>query len=145
MRSSTGIILAAALASVAPSHAAPEHRHAAAPAASQRQAATPRFASDPALRHEMQGIRATIEALRHYEHGHIGPEQVVILANAIEGHVRTIIATCKLPPDADAALHGIIVPLLQNAGALRRTPEDLSPIAPMRSALARYDRQFRDP
>jgi hypothetical protein len=113
--------------------------------ASKQQAATPRYATDETLRREMQGIRASVEALVHYEHGHMGPEQAVILASAIEEHVRTIIANCKLPPDADAALHAIIVPLMQNAAALKQKPQDLSTIAAMRSALEQYDRQFRDP
>jgi hypothetical protein len=142
-----GVLLAVALAVLAPSLQARqhEHEHAAEPKSSQSGPATARFASDATLRREMQGIRTAVEALGHYEHGHMGPEQAEILASTIEGHVRTIIANCKLPPDADAALHGIIVPLMQNAQALKQKPVDLSPIAPMRSALERYDRQFQDP
>ena len=143
MRSRIGIILAAALVVAAPSLEARQHEHAKAPETSQQPPATARFASDATLRREMQGIRAAVEGLGHYEHGHMGPEQAAILAGTIEGHVRTIIANCKLPPDADAALHEIIMPLMQNAGALKQKPEDLSAIAPMRSALARYDRQFQ--
>ena len=144
MRLRIGIIVALALAGSTPSIALPAHGHSAAPAASQPQPAAQRFASDATLRREMQGIRTAVEALGHYEHGHMGPEQAVILADAIDGHVRSIIANCKLPPDADAALHAIIVSLVQNAGALKQKPEDLSAIAPMRAALERYDREFRD-
>ena len=143
MRLTIGIILACALAGVAPSLAAQEHESA--PVASKPQASTQRFVPDATLRREMQGIHASVEALAHYEHGHMGAAQAVTLATAIEEHVNTIIANCKLPPDADAALHAIIVPLLQNASALKQKPEDLSAIAPMRSALEQYERQFRDP
>jgi hypothetical protein len=136
------IILSAALVGVAPSAVARPHEQASTP---KPQAASKRFASDAILRREMKSIRAAVDALDHYKHGHMGPEQAVILASSIEDHVRTIIASCKLPPDADAALHAIIVPLMQNAGALKRKPKDLSPIAPMRSALEQYDRQFEDP
>ena len=145
MRLRIGIILAAALANAAPALDARQHEHAAAPVASQQQPATPRFASDATLRREMQGIRTAVDALEHYEHGHMSPVQAMTLASEIDDHVRTIIANCKLPPDADAALHGIIVPLMENAGALKQRPEDLSAIAPMRSALNRYDSQFQDP
>jgi hypothetical protein len=107
-------------------------------------AAAQRYTTDPTLRTEMQGIRASVEGLGHYEHGHIGPPQAVQLAEAIEGHVRTIVATCKLPPDADAALHTIIVPLVQHAGALKKDPADLAHVEGLRNALAAYDRQFRD-
>ena len=147
MRLRIGIILSLGLAAATPAFAAHQHEPsaAAAPAPASAPATTKRFATDATLRREMQGIRASVEGLGHYEHGHMGPEQAVLLANAIEDHVRTIIANCKLPPDADAALHQIIVPLMQNAGALKQKPEDLSPIAPMRSALARYDAQFQQP
>jgi hypothetical protein len=145
MKTGIGIVLAAALAVAAPTLQARQHEHAAAPKTSQEQRAGARFATDAILRREMQGIRTAVEALGHYEQGHMGPEQAAVLANDIDAHVRTIIANCKLPPDADAALHAIIVPLMQNADALKQKPKDLSVIPPMRSALARYDSQFKDP
>lgn len=143
MRLGIGIILAAALASVAPSLGAQAHQHAAPPVQPRPQVVT-RFAADATLSREMHGIRTAVEALGHYEHGHMGPEQALILAKTIEGHLRTIIANCKLAPDADAALHEVIVPLMQGAGALKQRPEDLSPVAPMRSSLERYDRRFQE-
>ena len=120
-----------------------EHHPAAAPAA----AAVPaqRYATDATLREEMQDIRQAVDGLGHYEHGHMGPEQAVQLAGQVEEGVRTIIANCKLPPDADAALHTIIVPLMQNAGALKQDPKNFAAIAPMREALAAYARQVDDP
>ena len=145
MQPRIGVVLAVALAVIAPSLEARGHEHAATAKSSQAGPTTARFATDATLRREMQGIRTAVQALDHYEHGHMGPEQAVILASTIDGHVRTIIANCKLPPEADAALHGIIVPLMQNAQALQQKPTDLSAIAPMRSALVRYDRQFQDP
>ena len=76
---------------------------------------------------------------------HLPGEVIVLLAGQIEESARGIIAACKLPPDADAALHGILVPLLQGAGALKADPHRLEPIAAMRAALADYARQFDDP
>jgi hypothetical protein len=145
MRLSISIILAAGLAGALSPVAAAPHAHAVAPAPAKRQSAEQRFATDATLRLEMQGIRGAVEALGHYEMGHMGQAQAVDFATEIEGHVRTIIANCKLKPDADAALHAIIFPLMQNAGALKQKPQDLSSIAPMRDALERYDRQFYDP
>ena len=142
MRVSIALILAAGLAGTASPALAGQHDHGAAPAKAAQEAPAKRFATDATLRQEMKGIRASVEGLGHYEHGHMGPEQAVTLATAIEVHVNTIIANCKLPPDADAALHEIIVPLLRNAGALKKNPADLSAIAPMREAIASYDRQF---
>lgn len=145
MRLSITIVLAAGLAGALSPVAASTHQYAAAPAPSKQQAPAQRFATDATLRLEMQGIRGAVEALAHYEMGHMGEAQAVDFATEIEGHVRTIIANCKLKPDADAALHAIIVPLMQNAVALRQKPQDLSAIPPMRDALERYDRQFYDP
>ena len=145
MRASITVILAAGLAGALSPVAASTHQHAASPAPSKQQAPAQRFATDATLRLEMQGIRGAVEALAHYEMGHMGEAQAVDFATEIEGHVRTIIANCKLKPDADAALHAIIVPLMQNAVALRQKPRDLSAIPPMREALKRYDRQFYDP
>ena len=143
MRLTIALLLAAGLAGALSPVAA--HEHATAPVASKQQAPAQRFATDATLRTEMKGIRSAVDALAHYEMGHMGQDQAVEFATSIEGHVNTIVANCKLPPDADAALHAIIVPLVQNAAALKQNPTDLSAIAPMRSALARYDSQFADP
>ena len=131
------VLAALPLSAVAASH---DH-HPAATAAAPAQ----RHATDAVLREEMQGIRAAVGGLGHYAHGHIEAALAVQLAGQVEERVRTIIANCKLPPDADAALHAIIVPLIQNAGALKKDPQDLAAIQPMRDALARYARQFDDP
>lgn len=104
-----------------------------------------RFATDAVLRENMRGIRKSVDALARYEHGHVDPEQATILAGNIEGHVNDIIANCKLPPDADAALHAVIVPLMRNAATLKANPAKLGPVAAMRESLAQYRRQFDDP
>jgi hypothetical protein len=104
-----------------------------------------RWEADVPLHEGMQGVRAAVEALGHYEHGHMGSEQAVVLAEKVEGHVRNIIANCKLTPEADAALHAIIVPLMQNAAALKREPHKLEAIPPLRESLEQYALQFDDP
>lgn len=142
MRALSAFAMLAALAGVPLAHAQHPHHAAAAPAA---EAPAERFAADAVLSEHMQGIRSAVEGLGHYEHGHMGPEMAAQLAGQVEDHVRAIIASCKLPPEADAALHTIIVPLLQNAGALKQDPANLALIPPMRDALARYGAQFDDP
>ena len=128
------VLAALPLSAVAASH---DH-HPAATAAAPAQ----RHATDAVLREEMQGIRAAVGGLGHYAHGHIEAALAVQLAGQVEERVRTIIANCKLPPDADAALHAIIVPLVQQANALKAAPQDLSPVAGMREALDAYNAQF---
>ena len=90
----------------------------------------------------MAGIRDAVTALEHAEHGHLDEGQVVALADKVSRHVREIVANCKLPPDADAALHLIIAPLMQEASKLKANPADLSPAQGMRAALESYDAQF---
>lgn len=137
------LCMAAPQPATAQAHAHREAAHA--PAVPAAAAPARRHATDAPLRQGMQGIRAAVEALGHYEHGHMGPEQATILARQIQAEVNGIIANCKLAPDADAALHAIIVPLMQQAAALERTPARLEAIPPMRQALADYAERFDDP
>lgn len=104
-----------------------------------------RWDTDVPLRIGMGKIRTVVDALQHYEHGHIKPGHVVLLATQIQGHVAYLVANCKLEPQADAALHVIIVALGSGAQALKDDPTNSSAIASMRQALQRYPRQFNDP
>ena len=155
MRTLSALALAAALATapVAFAQAPASDAHAAHhPAAVDEAHAMPeshaddtaRFATDAVLREQMAGIRDAVEALAHHEMGHMTEAQAREFAVDIEARVQAIIAGCKLPPDADAVLHGIIVPLLDSAIALQTTPSETAPVAPMRAALAEYARRFDD-
>ena len=104
-----------------------------------------RWATDAPLRKGMTEIRTAVDALRHFEHGHIGPEQAATLATRIEGQVAYLVANCTLEPQADAALHAIIAKLLQGAAALKADPDDRTAVATLRRALQDYPRQFDDP
>ena len=79
-----------------------------------------RWAADANLSHGMAQVRASVEALGHAEHGHMGPGQVVVLARTIDGYIGDILATCKLDPNADAALHGVLAQLLRGTDALKQ-------------------------
>jgi len=120
-------------------HAAPAP---AAPAPGATTPDAPRWPVDANLRRNMRAIRRAVDALGQYEHGHMTPQQAVAVAMKIQDHAADIIAQCQLPPDADAALHAVLAPLLSGAATLRQEPSRLEVIAPMREALAQYDRQF---
>ena len=124
--------------------AAHDHAHRAGTAATAT-AAAQRWNTDAPLREGMGRIRHAVDALQHYEHGHIGPEQAVQLAAGIERDVGFIVAHCKLQPRADAALHPILGALMHGAQALKANPADRTAIPSMRSALQDYARQFEDP
>ena len=124
--------------------AAHDHAHQAGTAATAT-AAAQRWKSDAPLREGMGRIREAVDALQHYEHGHIGPGQAVQLAAGIERDVGFIVAHCTLEPRADAALHPILGALMGGAHTLKATPADRTAIPSMRSALQDYARQFDDP
>lgn len=125
-----------------PARAQHSHQHPA-PAAAQT-APAQRWATDAPLRTGMAKIRTAVDALQHYERGHMGPEQAVESATQIQQHIAYLVANCKLQPQADAALHVIIAELGASAQALKDDPSDLSAIPPMRQALQHYPRQFDD-
>lgn len=104
-----------------------------------------RWATDAPLRKGMAEIRTAVDALRHYEHGSIGPEQAATLATAVEAQVAYLVANCRLEPEADAALHAIIARLMQGAAALKADATDMAAVATLRQALEDYPRQFDDP
>jgi hypothetical protein len=54
-------------------------------------------------------------------------------------------AHCRLAPEPDAALHGILVPLLRAAQALKADPGKVGAVADMRAAIARYPQYFTTP
>lgn len=121
------------------------HQHHAPAAAAAQVVPAQRWTTDAPLRQGMGQIRIAVDTLQHYEHGHMGPEHAVALAADIQGQVAYLVANCKLEPQADAALHGIIAELSTAAQALKADPANLAAIAPMRAALADYARSFDDP
>ena len=104
-----------------------------------------RWKADPALRAGMGRIRREVIGLEHYQHGHIGPREAVVLADDIARDVGFVVSHCTLAPQADAALHPILAALMHGAQAIRTDPADRSAIVPMRRALQRYPALFDDP
>lgn len=143
------LVVLALLAVAWPGHASPhDHGHEGGEAAAAGHVvATPaqRWTTDAPLRAGMRDIRNVVEALGHYEHGHIGEDQAVLLARQVQGHIGGIVANCRLEPEADAALHVVLAGLAQGANALANDPADPGAIQSMRQALADYARLFDDP
>ena len=125
-------------------HAQDGHEHHA-PAAVSQEIPAQRYATDAPLRKGMAEIRTAVDALGHYERGHMGAEQAATFAITIQEQIAYLVANCKLEPQADAALHGIIAKLGAGAQSLKTDPADLTAVAPMREALADYQRTFDDP
>ncbi|MEO8459283.1 MAG: DnrO protein [Dokdonella sp.] len=130
--------------SLAPcTHAEPQHSH----DASTKHVAVPaqRWATDAPLREGMARVRTALDELRHYEMGHMPTNMALERVADIEEATRYMFTHCKLAPDADAALHGMLGPLLAGAAALKNNPDGTSAVDAMRRAVADYPRYFDDP
>lgn len=126
-------------------HAAHSPVHAAATTAATTTPAQ-RWGSDAALREGMHKIRVALQGLEHYEHGHMGIPQATATVALIDEAVADIFANCKLEPDADVALHGLLAIFIAGAEAVRTSEQiPVEEIARMRTALARYPQLFDDP
>lgn len=106
--------------------------------------ATP-WPSDPALREGMRRMHRAVEALGHAEHDHLDAVQTAAAAQQVQAAAQYMIANCRLDPEPDAALHGLLATLMTGAAAIKADPANTAPVARMREALTLYPRMFEDP
>lgn len=127
--------------------ASPQHAHEshAAHAAAAAPVPAQRWTPDAPLSEGMRRAHAAVDELRHYEMGHMSAPMAVDRATEVEQAVTYMFANCKLAAEPDAALHGILVPLLSAAQALKADPKKVSAVADMRAAIAHYPQYFNDP
>lgn len=84
-----------------------------------------RFKADAVLSREMGAIRAAFEAhLPAIHDGSLDTAGYAALGAEVETRIATIIRECRLPADADAALHGYIGRMLAAAGRMKRADLD---------------------
>ncbi len=137
------LLCAFSLAPWAQAVAQEHHHHAATPAAAP--ATAQRWTPDAPLSEGMRRAHAAVDELRHYEMGHMSAPMAVERAATVEEAVTYMFAHCKLAAEPDAALHGILVPLMSAAQALKADPKKVSAVADMRAAIAHYPQYFNDP
>ncbi|MFC5526944.1 DnrO protein [Rhodanobacter ginsengisoli] len=118
-----------------------DHHHAAAAVAAPAQRWTP----DAPLREGMRRAHVAVEQLHRDETGRMSAAKVVEHAVRIEQAVTFMYANCRLSEQPDAALHGILVPLLRAAQVLKQDPHNRRAVADMREAIAHYPQYFNDP
>ncbi|MFZ5543243.1 MAG: hypothetical protein ACOZJZ_06780 [Pseudomonadota bacterium] len=107
-----------------------------------------RWATDAPLREGMGRIRAALEPqLKAVHHDKLGAEEYKALAAQTEQQVAHIVANCKLAPEADAALHGILAQIGEAteamAGKSKAKPRDGA--VKLVAALEEYGRSFDHP
>ncbi|AGG89963.1 MULTISPECIES: hypothetical protein [Rhodanobacter] len=140
------IALACGLGLGLAAQASPQHAHESHPAhAATTAAPAQRWAPDAPLSEGMRRAHVAVDELRHYEMGHMSAPMAVDRATEVEQAVTYMFANCKLAPEPDAALHGILVPLMSAAQTLKADPKKVSAVAEMRAAIAHYPQYFNDP
>ncbi len=125
-------------------HATDEHaEHATAITALPTPPATP-WASDAPLREGMRRMHRAVDALGHAERGHLDATQTTAAAQQVQDAANYMITNCKLAPEPDAALHGVLATLMTGAATIKGDPANTTPVASMRDAVALYPRMFED-
>lgn len=126
-----------------------EHDDSAAAVASLKLDGDRKWPTDASLRQGMAAIHAAFKADHPAIHaGSETNEQYAALAAKIEAQVNTIVANCKLPPEADANLHFVIADLLQGVSLMRGEDPERSRhdgAARVHGALRAYPKFFDDP
>lgn len=141
-----GVVLTAALIvalATAPALAQSTHAHAQ-PTVGHAPALAQRWATDAPLRAGMRSLREATEALSHFEMGHLDQAGRDKAVAGIDAAIKDMIAHCKLKPEADAALHGLLVKFIAGANAARAGTFTKAELLPMQQALARYPELFDD-
>ena len=103
-----------------------------------------RWATDAPLRAGMRNLREATETLNHYEMGHLDDTQRDNAVEKIDAAIKDMFANCKLKPEADAALHGLLAKFIAGANAARAGKFGKAELAPMQDALAQYPQLFDD-
>lgn len=118
---------------------AEEHAHANAIDPGTRVAPEGGWASDAPLRQGMQAILdAVVAAVRAQGEG-------PALAAELRAQIDFLFANCRLEPEADAALHGILAELLLSAQRLEAGASAVEEHDALHASLQRYGQQFQHP
>jgi hypothetical protein len=108
-----------------------------------------KWQTDAALRSGMGSVRAAFDADHPAIHaGKQSDAQYAALATHIDQQVKSIVANCRLPADADANLHLVIADLLQGVALMRGEDPQRSRhdgAALVHGALNAYGQYFDDP
>jgi hypothetical protein len=102
-----------------------------------------RWATDEPLRRGMHAIRnAVADSLQAYHQKTLTAEQAGALANTVDENIRHMIANCKLEPEADAVLHGLIGQMAQGANRIKIDVLAKDGLPQIAGALVRYPDYF---
>ncbi len=145
--------IAAGLLALAPPAFAAEHAHHHAPDA---HAAAPalkpgqKWATDDTLRRGMDAILHTMHSRQEaIEKGRLGSKDYQQMGAAVHKSIVEVVSQCKLPKDADTALHSIVLgDLVQGADLMQKSPKPEAQRAAalgVMQALRNYGTYFQHP
>lgn len=124
------------------------HDHGHAATAAKPLPAGKRWTTDAPLRDSMTQIRQSLESKLDAIHKNKLPaDEYKALAEHTDKQIANIVANCKLPPDADAALHGIIAQIGEGTEAMagKSKLEPREGAIKIVKALDEYGRTFDHP
>lgn len=144
-----GLLLAASLTAPVFAQPAPSqdhhHGHAEAQAAPVRPAGT-RWQTDAPLRAGMEAIKQQLEAaLPKAHHGKLPAKEYAALGKSVDAEIQKIFAQCKLPPDADAALHAVLVKIIDGSTTVKGDGPRVKGLLKMMHAVNEYGESFDHP
>lgn len=92
----------------------------------------------------VEGMSRVRTALRGLE---AQPDEATVVARAddVDAAVKYMFDNCKLAPEPDIALHGVLARLMVGSKALHAKPADSTPVHDMHAAVQDYERLFDDP
>lgn len=143
-----GALHVPAQAAAVPEAGSAAHDHGHATTAAQPLKPGQRWATDGPLREGMTKIRAALEPqLSAVHRGTLPAHQYQALAAQTEAQVGHIVANCKLAPEADAALHGILAQIGEGTEAMsgKSALKPREGAVKLVAALDEYGRSFDHP
>lgn len=139
------LVLGLAAPALAQEHDHDAHKNHDAKAAKTAPKPGQKWATDAPLRKGMVAIRDVLQANLHKAHeGKLATADYHAIAQKIDAEVAVIFKECKLAPDADAALHEILVPIMDASKAMH-AGNDPKAVVKAVTAVNTYGKEFDHP
>ncbi len=105
-----------------------------------------KWQTDPPLRAGMEALRDELQPNVEAIHAKtFTAEQYAALASRLEGRLVTIMADCKLPADADAQLHILLVEFFEGAKTMKAEGDRMKGVVRFVHGLDSYEKHFEHP
>ncbi|WP_373048736.1 hypothetical protein [Vulgatibacter sp.] len=146
-----GLLAAGAASAEAPpkthaDHGKHEHHDHGAPAGKLVLNAGAKWGTDAALRAGMEAFQHTLaEAIPAIHDGSFTPAQYAALAGNLEKQLASIMSQCKLPPEADAQLHILLVEFFGGIEAMKGEGDRMKGAVRIVRGLGTYGKFFEHP